>query len=223
MGLFLFTSAAQAQQQRRYEISVGYEGLFLGEGDVGAQAYRVEVARTLFSNRIGLALSLSYQRAVNKSLRAAVLSRWKDKHTYVADLALFYDVLRFEYKATGHRLRLSAGPSVQRRYGENPRSLQFPIVFKLHPERLEELKRLVASAEGVNFYQEVLEKDEFVHQQGTYVLITVDRRGTDFGAMLAASYGLTYRRFFGEVGIVWRYYQNEYLARGWVFSLGLKF
>lgn len=210
------------EQPRVFELGALYSAALVTDGDQTGKAFELSASRTMFSNWTGVALNLSYQSVVNTDFHSvAAISPWEwaDKHTYAADLDFFIEPLRFETGAVGHRFRFGAGPSVQRRSGEEADELLYPAFFEgASPGALEELTALVAQYENLHLYAFQLEGSD-THQNGQYAFVTRDWMGTEWGALLRLSYGAEFENFTAGVNVAGRLYQHQYK----VWSTGLSF
>ncbi len=207
-----------------YELSASYSAAFVTDGDQTGKAFELSASRKMFSNWTGLTLSLSYQRVVNKGLREAVLDfgSFADKHTYTADLVLFAEPLRFSTGTVGHRFRLGAGPSVQKRHGEANKTAIYPIRFKNDPGAVEELRDIIARNDEAHLYLFHLEGSD-LQQNGQYALITRDWEGTEWGGLFRLSYGAEFKNFVAGLNVSGRLYQHQYKVWSTGFSFGYQF
>lgn len=220
-GLFgdgRFSAPAEGDQSAggfgigRYELSAAYQRAFFSDGDLGSQDFRASMAHHSFSDHTGLALGLSYRRAVDTEMRPGGIGGWSNRQSIDADLVFFVDVLRFTTGTATHRLRVGLGPALRHHWGEWPRTWIFA--------RLEDQ---VNVDELLRSYDRVYEAyyDEGP-QEGTHFLFTDTYEETNWGGVLNLQYNLVFDRLVaGPAAGLWRYGDENVLSYG--LHLGVHF
>ena len=195
-----------APAPRRYEVSAGYRGTFFGDGDETGAAYRLGVARRLFSDWTGLALAGAYRRAVDTDLQED-LRGWTKRRGVAADLAFFVDALQSETGAATHRLRIGAGPAVRRQWGEElRRSGDVPsgTTVRYDEERYDHFRS--GSADGRTRY-----------------VLTNDFAETRFGGAFKLEYVLSFDRVTVGPSVGYWYYGEGQPATSYGVQVGVPF
>lgn len=187
--LFFFPllAAPATAQQADHAANASYRIISLDDNnsDIRGQSLRLMGTRTL-TPWAGLEARLSYQFALNNTMRDAVDRNWSNYQAVLAGVSGYFEPLWFRTGGVGHRLRLSIGPSVRYQKRENPVLLAYPTA---HEE-----DRLPSDAAFDGYYQERLEGSD-LEQEGVYTLYTTEESGVQLGTRLGTSYQLHIDRF----------------------------